>query len=360
MNASTFITEQKRTKTCFEKKYLDAFGNRQERRLDLPGLSPALISKRQELEEIQKKLAEERIGFERWTQDYEHRKNDQNAKIRLYQDEELVHKQFNKQAQNDIIRTKDNTDKEFQQTQKLEIELANLKLKEQELASKLKYLREQIDKCKPCADFLEDIVTATKYFETPEAVLNKYKSLISTKDDWSSTLHNELGLNDKFTQKKARLAFLKNQLIERNHKLSVLREEHEKSIKEKRYKQITVIKNAERTEEKEAEIATILTSIDNICRQVIQNPIQKVKSQMAKQEVPTTVEAKLDIIKNRFLDLIEIVGDPEVTKMVRMEDDLRDFLRTSRRIIENHSRLTTPKKNSISKLSSKVDMENNL
>ena len=34
-----FITEQKRTKTNFEKRYLEAFGNRQERRLDLPGFS---------------------------------------------------------------------------------------------------------------------------------------------------------------------------------------------------------------------------------------------------------------------------------------------------------------------------------
>lgn len=339
-----FITEQKRTKTNFEKRYLEAFGNRQERRLDLPGFSPALISKKQELEQIQQKLADERLNYEYWLQEYEHRKADINNRKRIHEEEENIHNQFNKQAQEDIKRTKDNIEKEFKLTVKLEKELSALIVKEQQLAEKLQALRSQIEYYKPCADFLEDIVISTKMFETPEAVLSRYQALTTTKHDWSVALHDELRMDDKFTQKKAYLAFLKNQQVERNHKLVVLREEQEKKLKEKRYKQISVIKIAERTDEKKAEIATIQASINNICRQIIQNPIQPVRSHMTKQEVPNTVEGKLDIIKNRFLDLVEVVGDPEAGRLVKIDEDLKDFLKATRKANENQSRLNSPKK----------------
>ena len=339
-----FITEQKRTKTNFEKKYLEAFGNRQERRLDLPGFSPALVSKKQELEHIQQKLADERLNYEYWLQEYDHRLTDINNRRRLHEEEEKIHNQFNKQAQDDIKRTKNNIEKEFQLATKLEKELSALLLKEQQLDEKLKALRSQIEYYKPCADFLEDIVLSTKMFETPEAVLSRYQALTATKRDWSVALHDELRMDDKFTQKKAQLAFLKNQLIERNHKLVVLREEQDKKIKEKRYKQISVIKIAERTDEKKAEIATINTSINSICRQIIQNPIQPIRSHMTKQQFPTTVEGKLDIIKNRFLDLVEVVGDPEAAKLVRIDEELKDFLKATRKANENQSRFSSPKK----------------
>lgn len=339
-----FITEQKRTKTQFEKKYLEAFGNRQERRLDLPGFSPALVSKKQELEQIQKKLADERLNYEYWLQEYDHRLTDINNRRRVHEEEERIHNHFNKQAQDDIKRIKNNTEKEFQLASKLEKELSELIIKEQQLNEKLNELRSQIEYYKPCADFLEDIVLSTKMFETPESVLSRYQALTATKHDWSVALHDELRMDDKFTQKKAYLSNLKNQLIERNHKLVVLREEQDKKIKEKRYKQISVIKVAERTDEKKAEIATIYTSINSICRQIIQNPIQPIRSHMTKQQVPVAVDGKLDIIKNRFLDLVEIVGDPEAAKLVRIDEDLKDFLKATRKANENQNRFSSPKK----------------
>ena len=303
-----------------------------------------MISKKQELEQIQQKLADERLSYEYWIQEYDHRLKDINNRRRLHEEEEKIHNQFNKQAQEDIKRTKSNIEKEFQLTTKLEKELSSLILKEQQLEEKLKGLRTQIEYYKPCADFLEDIVLSTKMFETPEAVLSRYQALTATKRDWSVALHDELRMDDKFTQKKSYLAFLKNQLIERNHKLVVLREEQEKKIKEKRYKQINVIKIAERTDEKKAELATINTSINSICRQIIQNPIQPIKSHMTKQQVPSTIEGKLDIIKNRFLDLVEVVGDPEAARLVRIDDDLKDFLKATRKANENQNRLVSPKK----------------
>lgn len=328
-----FITEQKnRVKTKFERKYLESFGNRQERRIDIPGLSPALIMKRQELELAQKRLEDEKVNYEHWAQEYEQRKNDINGKKREFEEEEKMHLEYNRQAQQEINRYKINIEKEYNQTVKLENELTRLNAKEQELTEKLDGLKSEIAKVKPYADFLEDIVESTKIFESPESVLSRYRSLVSTKVDWSVILHNELGIEDRFSDKKAYLQQLKTQEMERNHKLSILREEIEKEAKNKKYKQVSMMKIAERTNEKETEIATIHSAINNICRQIIQNPLQPVRSQMAKQEVPTALVDKLNVIKSRFLDLFDIVSDPEITKTVRMDDDLKDFIKTTRKL----------------------------
>ena len=317
----TFLTEQKRTKTPFESKYLQAFGLNPDRKVNFQGISPELIAKRQKLEEMQKKLAEERLNFEKWTIEHEHRENEVLEKLKQFKEEEKMHQLFNKQAVEDIARTKLNIEQEVKLTIKLEKELAELNEKEQVYIEKIEGLRQMIEQYKPSAMFLEDVVLATKFYETPEALLNKYRTLMSTKAKWLTSLHNELRYDDPLSLKKKDLAMLKTTLIERNHTLRSLRETKNKKLQDKRFKQISFIKNIERVQEKRTELATITASINNICRFVINNPIQTARSKNLIQEVPSSYEEQLEIIKNRYLDLAEIVGDPEANKIKRTDSD---------------------------------------
>lgn len=104
MRTGTFLTEQKRAKSTFENKYLERYGNRAERRVDLPGLSPAMISKKAELDAIALKLANEKENHEKWLQEYENKKRIINKRYGDFEEEEKMHQQFNHHANFEIDR----------------------------------------------------------------------------------------------------------------------------------------------------------------------------------------------------------------------------------------------------------------
>lgn len=341
MSGGTFITEQKRQRSNFEQKYLDIYGNQQERRIDLPGLSPAVIQKKQELEQMQQRLADERVNYERWAKDYQNRKSEIEESRATIAEEANLHATFNRHTQEEIDKIKEATSHEYDLTIKYTRKLNELKEKESELESRLTSLRQRIEKLQPAADFVERVVSQTKVFETPDAIVQRYDVLMAAKSDWGDELGRNLRSTDEFVCPRARLNHLKNILIEKNHKMAAMRDELQRVHQEGRYNHIGVIKNAERLNEKEEEEATIKTSIENICRQILL--AQEANKKKAQREMPESIEDRLDIIKQRFLDLQATINDPEAVRLSPAEILARQKLRSPSKQMELSSTGVSPK-----------------
>jgi hypothetical protein len=315
MEKRTFVTQPPRAKSRFENQYLRLFGDTQERRVDLPGLSPALIQKRQELEAVQQQLASDRLNYEHWLKDHQQRKIDLEQKKTDFEQDETTRVAINDRMRGDIQKFKALAEKEYELTMKCESQLAALDGREEEIRRHVSDFLQQLEILSPSADFIEKVVSETKFFETPDAVVQRYETLTSSRNDWLSELRERLGISGGFCRPRERIVYLQSVLVERCHELRLLSEEIARHKQEDRYQQTNVTKAAERFMEKEIEQATVYTSIENMCRQTLFHQSQEAHRDLG-FAVPDSVEGQLEIVKQRFLDLRAVVADPDFPKSI--------------------------------------------
>ena len=306
----TFITEQKRQKTDFERKYLSLQSNRQERRTGYRGLSPVLLERKKELERLQEQLADERKNYEKWMKEHEIRKAEIEEARAKVQEEERQHEIFNRRTQEEIDKMKAEIVKEYDLTQKYTKQLKQVDERQGKLEAKLQELRKELEKLQSDAAFLDNAVSETKFFETPDAVVHRYETLTSSGGVWGAELRDIIENPDQWVTHKAHVNRLKSTLIEKNHKLAFLRDDLERLKQRARYDHVNVIKTAERSNEKEAEIVKIRVAIENMCRRIIHNQLKEGKRGVP-TTLPETIEERLAIIEERYLDLQAVTTDPE-------------------------------------------------
>jgi chromosome segregation ATPase len=305
---TTFITQQKRPKSTFEQRYLKIHGDNQERRIDLPGLSPALILKRQELEHRQTQLAADRLDYDRWLKEYQQRKGDIEGKMQEFGVEHEGDLIVKKRLKDEIERFQMLAEREYEHILKYEKQLQALNAKEADIKAKLAHYQRQLEILQPSAFFIEKVVGETKIFETTENIIQRYEMLNASRTEWTTELKRHLAEVGYTAGPRERLAYLQAELIERRNDLRSIREEIGKLRQQDRYAQVLTMKTAERAIEKEAEEAAILSSIANMCRQTLISQEREAGRDLG-LEVPPTMEEQLEIVKQRFLDLQAVISD---------------------------------------------------
>ena len=314
----TFLTQQDRVKSTFEKKYLERFAENGERSIDLPGLSPVLIQKRQELEEIQQKLADERLQQERWKHEYENRRNIITQRNLEFAKQEAENQAYNHFAQQEIDNLRAKTKKEYENVQKFEKQLSQLQDRESSIQEKKARLLQEIEGLKPYAEFLERTVLETKTFESPDAIIQRFETLTNSKISSGTELLEAMGSTDS-NQPRKELDHLKSQVIEKSNRLTALKDEIAKMAVQNQYDQVTFLKTAERNSEKEIEYATIKSSVKNICQRVITSQYE-MRHVAIKLALPTDLVEQLKIIQNRFLDLSTILDSYQEENHTRVNN----------------------------------------
>ena len=267
---SPFLTEQRRVKSPFEVKYEQRTGKSIKRAVDLPDLSPQLISKRQELEAIKKKLVDTRFRDEIWNNEFEIRQKEILNKKKAYDQEAELMQQVNRTNQKEICKVKE-TQKTEQEKIKNYIErLEELEQREGVLSATILSLREKIDVLQPIADYLEEIVRISPEFQSCDGIVQKFNYFIDTKMEWEKKMKEaEKSIDAGVPEKNSELERLKTLKIERNHYLSQLNERIEQEKKRLEYDHIILYKDAERAVEKEALLAKLSSSISNLCSRAI-------------------------------------------------------------------------------------------
>ncbi|EAY18733.1 DnaJ domain containing protein [Trichomonas vaginalis G3] len=330
--SQTFLTQIEHVQTTFEKKYLEMMGNRQERRIDLPGLSPQLIAKKTELEQIQAELQQARQDQEKWESNLEEDKALVNEHRKdAYQIEQKTQEIF-KHLRAEIENHNRNRKKQESLTKQYEDELEELTVTEKELQQKIQGTQNEISKLQPYSIFFEDVVTRSKLFLNTEQILNRFNLLMQAKDVYSRSTSEEKEVkkeevkdenyddgDDKvlelrkpetngLAKAKEELKRLQGQRIQLVHQVYSLREDIKKLQKKNRYVKTNAIKGAERVSDKQTDYVTIMSSIDNIMKMVkaTQESLGRIYTTTEKIETP---EAKLELIEKRFQDLVAIISE---------------------------------------------------
>jgi len=325
--STTFITEGEHVMNTFEKKYFEVFGNNHERRINLPGLSPELIAKRQELENIQQELSNAREDQEKWMVVFEQKKSELNEKRNKNDIEEKKNSEFHRHIQQEINKFNENKGKQTEMIHKFETEYSSLVQTESEIVKRLEYLKSIIEELQPSAKFFEQIVEKSQAFATAEEILHRYDTLINTKNTWSQTLQHlvsssspgEVSLKEELEKQKNLQVSLSNTVLS-------LKDEIERLKKGRKYSQINAFKNIERVTEKEEEYATVISSIDNICERVLSSQ-EKIGKIIGFPDKPKTIEQKLDIIEKRFFDLSAIVYPERLFEQKKAESSSKYMTR---------------------------------
>ena len=325
MEDGTFLTQQKRTRTNFEQKYLTKYGYRQEQKTNLPGLMTELVKRRQDLESMQQELSDGRVGYERWLKEYQVRKTDVEARKRQIEEEERQHMMFNKHTQEEIDKIKEQIVKEYDLTQKYTKQLGILDEKGAKLQARVAELKSELQKLQPAADFVDHAVTETKFFESPDSIVQRYEILTGARKELRTELSQFLDSSDANMTPMARLAHLKDLLVEKNHQYASLREDLEKLKQQARYEQTNITKAAERSIAKEADKAKIVAAIESMCTQTLLNQARE-STRRVQTTMPDTIEGQLSIIEERFLDLKAITTDPDAVILTAEEIQARQKL----------------------------------
>lgn len=317
--SNTFVTAPKHVQTTFEKKYLESIGVTQERRIDLPGFSPHLIAKKTELENIQAELAAAREAQERWNVQYELRKTKIDEKKMLFETDQKLQAESQNKIQAEIDKYLEGYKTQLALTRQFDAEFEKLSKDKVELEKEIATYSVKIDELQKAADFFKETVNATNLFESSESILNRYNILKSTKQMCSDNLLKILQSPINSEDTKAELEMLQNKRIGLNNTVSKLRDEIRDLLSQNKYLQSNTLKDIERVNEKECELLRVLTSIDNLTARAVAAQ-SKLGKMVGVQEKPVTIEQKLDLIVNRFIDLHTIVNSPSDSMSLRKEN----------------------------------------
>ena len=306
----TFLTQPEHIQTTFEKKYLEMMGDHQERRIDLPGLSPQLIAKNTELENIRAELAQAVKDQEKWDADLEENKMRLNEQRLNFEQVEIQNQEILKRLKIEINKYVDEAKKQLQITRTFEQEYEELVEKEETLQKTISQYKQEIAVLQPYADFFEEIVNNGSMFGTTENILNRYKALTIAKEDCATNLQKLISnIKAPNADLKEELEILKNKKIEMAHSVSQIKEEINKLSKQNRYVQMNLIKDVERVDEKKCELAMIKASINNLKKRILSTENKLGQIYVPDDWIPlkNTIDYSLILIETRYQDLLAVV-----------------------------------------------------
>jgi len=202
---------------------------------------------------------------------------------------------------------------EIEQARLIDAQLKTLMQEEEQLKTQNDQLRAELDELQPCADYLQSVVESCPTFDNIESILNRHQSLAAARAEY---LQKYKDLMARYGTDEIKLA---QQLeVRRSHLIDCTMKYNEgiarvaQAKKRNEYRRTTLIKDVQRIEDKNVELAAIRTSIRTIYHRALArstttaDQIQRAKGGEVSEEV------MLEYIENRFNDLKDIIEDKKV------------------------------------------------
>lgn len=311
----TFLTRQRgKHKSAFEQKYLERFGNLGDRRAALPGLSPQLIEKQREMEKTNTQLEEARNKFETWKANFQRKKKEIDEKQAQLAEQKRHLDAFTTQQMAALEKAKRREAEEIEQAKQIDKQLKTLIEEEAELKAENDKLKQELDVLQPCADYLQTVVESSSTFDNIEAILHRHESLAQTRAEYVARYHELMERFGTDEEKLARqLDVRKSHLIDCTMKYNEGIARAAQAKKRNEYRRATLIKDVQRIEDKNTELAAIKTSIRAIYnRAIARSSASADQAQKRKRGRDLTEAEMLEYIENRFNDLKDIIEDKKV------------------------------------------------
>jgi DNA repair exonuclease SbcCD ATPase subunit len=303
-----FLTRTTKQRSTFERKYLERFGNGGDKRIGLPGLSPQLVDKHREMEQANTKLDDARGKFENWKTMLARKRRE----VDEQQDELAEQKKsldvFTQHHIMELDKTKRREREEIAKAREIEKELKSLTEREETLRIRTDTLARELKELQPCADYLQAVVESCQAFDSIESILYRHESLSNAKQEYLElyeTLMATFGTEEE--QLALELEVKKSHLIDStmkfNEKISTINQT--KKINE--YRNASLMKAVQRIVDKNTELCTVRSSVRTIYARALSQSSGPAAETQKKGSV--TEDSMLEYVKNRFLDLRDILRD---------------------------------------------------
>ena len=307
---NTFFTRQKKHKSNFEKKYIERFGGTNEYPQGLPSLSPRIMEKKEEMQETNAELEEARNKFEAWKTNFGRKKREIDEKQRALDVQKENLKIFTEHHNIEIEKAKKKEQDEKQKIVEMQARYAELCKTEEELHEKNEDLKKKVDKLQPFADYMQAVVDKTHYFENVESILNRFETLTETRAEYVQKFQqvmdgygtDEEAMSKQLTEKRAALLGKEMQLNRSKQEVSAIKQQNQ-------YQKSTMVKDMQRLDQKNTELAEIKSAIRTIFQRALDKSITN--AQRASAGTNPTLEEMIEFIRNRYHDLSGILNDPE-------------------------------------------------
>ena len=307
---NTFLTRQKKRKSNFEKKYIERFGGTNEYSQGLPALSPQIMEKKQEMEETNHDLEDARNKFEAWKTNFGRKKREIEEKQRALDAQKENLKIFTEHHNIEIEKAKKKEQDEKQKIVEMQARLSELTKTEEELLAKNEDLKQKVEKLQPFAEYMQDVVDKTHYFENVESILNRFETLTTTRAEYVGKFQkvmdeygtDEEAMNKQLNERKAALLGKELQLNRSKQEVNAIKQQNQ-------YQKSTMVKDMQRLDQKNTELAEIKSAIRTIFQRALDKSITN--AQRASVGANPTLEEMIEFIRNRYHDLSGILNDPD-------------------------------------------------
>jgi len=295
--------------TTFEKKYLEKYGKGSDNRIGLPGLSPQLVDKQAEMEETNRKLEEARLKFEQWKTSLQQKRKDIEEKQQKLAEQKRQLDAFTLLHKADLQKYHDREALELEQSRAMEQELEQLRKNEKELRVKNEHLESDLEKLRPIANYLQEVVDTYSTFDSIESIINRHTSLAETRTEYLKKFQEmtrKMGNDEAIAMKeleKERVLLI-DAAMKYNHSLSMADETKKDNV----FKKTNVIKDVQRSENKSLELSMIKTSIQTIYNRAVNKVIGNQNRTYTKKE-NMSLEEMLKYVQNKYVDLESAIED---------------------------------------------------
>jgi DnaJ family protein A protein 5 len=307
----TFMTRPHKQRSTFERKYLDRFGNQQDKRIGLPGLSPQLVDKQKEMEEANDQLEESRVKFEQWKSSFQRKRKEIEDKQQALAEQKKNLDTFTQHHIMELEKAKKREQEELEKAREIEKELKSLTEREEKLRTRNDELTQELEELQPCADYLQSVVESCQMFDNVEAILHRHESLSNTRSEYLTRYQDLMG---EYGTDEAKLAQLlevrRSHLIDSTMKFNERLTRIKQTKKLNEYRNTTLMKDVQRIEDKNTELAAIRISIKTIYNRALSRS-SATADQIQKRLGELSEEGMLEYIENRFHDLKEIIKEAQ-------------------------------------------------
>jgi DNA repair exonuclease SbcCD ATPase subunit len=305
----TFFTRPHQDRSTFERKYLERFRNATEKHVGLPGLSPALMEKQREMDAADRRLEQARIKLEQWKVNFQRKRKEIQEQQQAVDEETRQLAILQVQHQAELKKTKDREQDELDKARQIEKDLKQLSEREESLRMHNDRLTAELSELQPCAEYLQSVVDSCQTFDNIEAILHRYDSLAATRVEFLDRyqeLMRKFGVDQKELTKL--LAITRSHVIDWTMQFNARLAKIKQTKKLNEYRNAHRIKDVQRVDEKNTELAAIKISIRAIyTRAVSRSSAAAIDIQKKRGDI--SEEAMLEYIENRFLDLRDIIRD---------------------------------------------------
>jgi septal ring factor EnvC (AmiA/AmiB activator) len=321
MDRTFFTRPRGKQKSSFEMKYLERFGTGADGHAGLPGVSPQLLEKQREMEQTNAQLEEARNKFETWRTNFQRKKKEIDEKQQQLAEQKRHLDAFTTQQMAALEKAKRREAEEVEQARAIDAQLRTLMEEEEQLRAQNDRLRGELDALQPCADYLQSVVEASPAFDNIDAILNRYQSLAATRAEYLAkyqALMARYGTDEQ--QLAQQLEVRRSHLIDCTMKYNEGIARVAQARKQNEYRRTTLMKDVQRIEDKNVELAAIKTSIRTIYSRALARSTTTADQVQRARGGEIGEEAMLEYIENRFNDLKDIIEDKKVVYVQQQPD----------------------------------------